>query len=488
MRAAWALPITLVLTLVTVPLAASAVTGWSAVHPLAGTTSQTDSPALVGARDGSAVAAAVLDRSGVPTVTITRSADGGATWQSVPATLSTGAAASPALAVLNDGSIVAAWAEGPAPERVRISQSRDNGLSWSTPNTVSTASGSDAASTPKLAALGATGVALAWLQYDSGGYRAFVRTSPDLAVWSFGTPLSPVGEDAEQVTVTTNAAGATAVSWVSTNGQTPGFQAQYAFSGAWGSPISVPGGRLNTNSLPSIATDANDQFVVAAATLISGSMTIQALTYDSNGTLLFAPTPIVSSGFNYYPAIARTASGNLVVAWHQNYIGYSNLIVSTLGGSGWSGSTSLSSNTPLDQTEVGPPVVHAGADGSVAVSWTNIFSSGMGSQAQASISSDNGQSWGSMANVSSFTTSTPIVNSAPLSATGFVFSWADHNNSAQSNTQYLRVFGWSAQAGTPTTDPALAATGSDSTAAVLIALACGVVGLFLSLRRRRPVT
>ena len=203
------------------PAVALAVPSWSVVTQVtAPGATTTQAPQFLSGTDGSITAITAETVSSISTILARHSTDGGTTWGS-PVTLSApGIASSDVAAIrLNNGHFAVAWAEASGASNVnhiRLITSSNNGLTWSTPQTISTAGSNPyAANKPHLAAVGSADIAVGYQQSDGSNDIAMVRNSASqLQSWTQAVSLSVAGSNAKFVTPVVNSAGDIVVSWV----------------------------------------------------------------------------------------------------------------------------------------------------------------------------------------------------------------------------------------------------------------------------------
>lgn len=483
---------------------ASATASWTPVTGLNASGSTTaQAPQFLSGSDGSLTAITVETVNSVYSVLARKSSDGGATW-SAPVTLSaTGITSSDATVVLlNNGHFAVAWAEASgasAVNQIRLISSSDNGASWSTAQTISTASGNAyAANKPHLAAFGAADVAVGFQQSDSFNDRAIVRTSSSsLQSWTQGQTLSAVGSDAQFVTPVVNSQGDIVVSWILVASDSTK-QTQVAGSSNWNTVTTLTsyavGGIVRVPSVVALPTGA---FVVLWADPDSASspnFVVTAQKSSDAGATWDVGVGISSAAFPNEITAVVTPEGGITAAWSMGTGGYTYIQSSyssptaspspspssSSSSSPSSSPSSSSSSTPtstgagiswtplVDVSPVGTgqfyfnPQLAVSPDGKVAMALVQNVNSTISTGFAES--ADNGLSWpqgvGSLSSWLSSPVTVGAVSIHALTSQGFAFGWQTLSNNNPGNS-FVRTYGWVASSSPSSTPaPTLPATGS----------------------------
>jgi len=164
-----------------------------------------DKPRIVAGSGNTVYALWADNRTGDMELYLDRSTDGGATWGTDVLVNSGGIASaqdSPSLAVLSDGSLLAAWRD----DRSRaatgydlfVAKSANGGAAWSAPVRVTNDSRVLDQHDPVLAAGGSSATHILWRQFDAGKLNLFYAFTGDGGLtWSPPTALDPAGSGIE---------------------------------------------------------------------------------------------------------------------------------------------------------------------------------------------------------------------------------------------------------------------------------------------------
>ncbi|MDH6532409.1 hypothetical protein M2119_000646 [Aurantimicrobium minutum] len=488
------------LLVLTFAMPASATASWTPVTVLnasGSTTSQ--APQFLSGSDGSLTAITVETVNSVYSVLARRSSDGGATWSSPVALSASGIASSDATAVrLNNGHFAVAWAEASGPSavnQIRLISSSDNGASWSTTQTISTAgSNAYAATKPHLAAFGVSEVAVGFQQSDGTHDRALVRTSSSsLQSWTQGQTLSATGSDAQFVTPVVNSQGAVVVSWILVASDSTK-QTQVAGSSNWNTVTTLTsfaiGGIARVPAVVALPTGA---FVVLWADPDAASnpnFVVTAQKSSDAGLTWDVGIGISSAAFPNEITAVVTPEGGISAAWSMGTGGYTYIQSSyssptaspspSPSSSSSSSPSSSSSSTPtstgagiswtplVDVSPVGTgqfytnPQLAVSPDGTVAMVLVQNVNSTISTGFAES--TDNGVTWpqgvGSLSSWLSSPITVGAVSIHALTGQGFAYGWQTLSNNNPA-TSYVRTYGWVASSSPSSTPaPTLPATGS----------------------------
>lgn len=489
------------------PAVALAVPSWSVVTQVtAPGATTTQAPQFLSGTDGSITAITAETVSSISTILARHSTDGGTTWGS-PVTLSApGIASSDVAAIrLNNGHFAVAWAEASGASNVnhiRLITSSNNGLTWSTPQTISTAGSNPyAANKPHLAALGSADIAVGFQQSDGSNDIAMVRNSASqLQSWTQAVSLSVAGSNAKFVTPVVNSAGDIVVSWVLVASDSTK-QTQIAGSSNWSAVTTLTSHAVtgNTNIPVCVALPTGD-FVVLWANPTSSNnpnFEVTARTSTDAGVTWGSAVALSIQSFPNYISAVVTPDGGISAAWSIGTGGYSYIQTTTSSptsspspsssssSSPSSSSSSSSSSSPSSSSSSSSsagsvwqspqsitslntgefysnPKLVVGDDGTVAM----VFSQNVNSTSASgfALSSDNGQSWPQGIGTLSMWLSTPLLVSdlslGALTGQGFIFGWQTLNNSAP-DKGFARVYGWiSGGSSGQNSQDSLAATGT----------------------------
>lgn len=497
----WSLAIAAVLSLVFilgVGTAAQATSGWNSnTSPIAtGTTFCGFTPASVVSTSDGGMIALVASGSTNCSLDLRKSADGGQTWSSPISITSAPRVRNQSLTVLNNGKYVAIWSETTGNSNaavIRFSQSQDEGATWSTPNTISTAGNNPFDSYyPVAAPLGTNGIAFSWVEHDGSNTRAMIRTSPDLSSWTAPRALSAAGSNATQTALATNSNGDIVVAWqiLDGNGRLTLFVAgssnwvtsarQLSSNPAGNSPSPV----FTTLSNGSIALTWFDLYDPA-----NSKAGIYTATTSDAGANWSSNTVIANNFVNYLGlSVTKTNDNGLLATWASSLTGWANIHTAKGNATGTTWSTPVDVN-PQGSLPNATPVIAAGPDGTAMVGYREI--SGGTDGIFTAYSTNNGTSWQAPAQLATHSFGYPgfSLSIQSLQATGFAVMWNDNPSSGAYNN-YVRTYNWSAPVTppAPTPAPALANTGMNSVLLGAGVLGISFMGIGVSILLRRKAT
>lgn len=403
----------------------------------AGTIS-TQTPALIGSNSGVVIAAndSLDTNTSIGAINLFRSLDGGATWSAPVQLSSPGVNANQvALAKLNDGAIIATWAEESGPSatyEIHIARSIDDGLTWSTANIVgSTGSSSSFAELPKAAAWGASGVALTYVIEDGSQTRVVVRTSSDFSTWMTPAVLSSPSTYADQIALTVSGLSVT-VAWVENDTNT-GRTVKVANSSNWSSPANLSGAASAASLSVALATLSGGNVVVAWSNPVGGNLVMKARMSNDQGVSWQSVNEISRTAIPSDIALTATTDGGVTAAWAYGTGGYTTISTnhSAPGATSWPNSE-VAVTTGVTGTYEYSPTIASQTNGNLSMVWTkNVSGSPRVYCASGATSSDFGASWTLSGCVSPTYTGAGAVagtSIAPLLATGSVTSWQAHTS------------------------------------------------------------
>lgn len=476
---------------------ASATTGWNTnTSPLttSGTYRAIQQPTVVGIPNGNILAMAV---SGGPTFALNTylSEDGGNTWTTPVVITSATHIFQESLTVLNNGVIVAYWVENSGTngtDVIRFASSADNGISWSSPSTVSTAGNAQLDSfQPSATPYGASGIAILWSQSNGTNNLAMLKTSQDLISWSTARTVSPTGEDALLGSVAVNAAGDIATLWASLSGNN--YQVKAAGSGNWSNIQTVSSNARNNPPSPNLLSLANGSFSASWIDLtdtVNNTLKIATSTTTNAGASWSATMPI-SGALTMASdlSITKTSDNTLLAVWSSSSSGY-QFIHSNKGSadnSTWGNPIDVNTQSQSPLAYILPKVA-TNSDGSAMVVYRDCC--GSPDNVYTAYSSNNGASWGTPSLLSPLIAGYPgqSLSIAPLDATGYAITWL--NVSGSTNQKFVRTYNWSAPVTppAPTPAPALANTGMNSVLLGAGVLGISFMGIGVSILLRRKAT
>jgi hypothetical protein len=468
-RSVVGLALVVAVALVTALPASAAAVDWSVPVSISGPGVDISESKLV--TDGTTITAVWSRNDGTNyRIQTASSTDGGTTW-STPVTLSDAGQNAFGPQVVTDGTtITAAWYRyDGSNHRIQTASSTDGGTTWSTPVTLSDAGGTALA--PQLVTDGTT-ITAVWYRGDGSNRRIQSASSTDGGTtWDTPVTLSDAGQDAVAPQLVTDGTTITAV-WQRNDGSDYRIQSASSTDGGttWSTPV----------TLSDAATNASD------AQLVTDGTTITAVWYGDDGTNYLVETasspnggitwstPVTVSGAGqdaFEPRLVTNGT-TITTVWYR-FDGSKYRIQgasSTDGGTIWS--------TPVTISEPGqdafkPQPVTDGT--TITVAWE--LSDGNTIIHTAS-STDGGTTWSTPVAISDIATN----GSSPqlvTNGTTVTVMW-----NSRDGTNY-RV---QASSSTPTTGPALAATGGSASLIAGGALTAGLLigaGLLLARSSRK---
>lgn len=286
---------------------------------------------------------------------------GAATEWTPPSAVSAGGSGRAAsIVVAPDGSITAVWVhDSVLNASIVTATSHDDGASWSTPQTISTAGVNTDA--PEVAALGSTLVAV-WQRYGPTTIQA--STSIDGGVtWSAPSDLPAPGieqyypdlaSDGTRIIVTFSRYLGGSLSGVNAVTTTDGI--------TWTPEVAVAGtagwshfSRVSVSGLSATVVWSSDD----------GTTSTLLMSSSSDGGLTWGPQQIISAPERYIfnPRIVRSADNTLTVVW-TGFTGtdWHEYTTSSAGAGVWTSPLLLS-------TESTTPSITTGPDSSIIISW-----------------------------------------------------------------------------------------------------------------------
>ena len=216
-----------------------------------------------------------------------------------------------------------AWAEASGASNVnhiRLITSSNNGLTWSTPQTISTAGSNPyPANKPHLAALGSADIAMGYQQSDGSNDIAMVRNSASqLQSWTQAVSLSVAGSNAKFVTPVVNSAGDIVVSWVLVASDSTK-QTQIAGSSNWSAVTTLTSHAVtgNTNIPVCVALPTGDFVVLWANPTSSNNPNFQvtAQTSTDAGATWGSAVALSIQSFPNYISSVVTPDGGISAPW-----------------------------------------------------------------------------------------------------------------------------------------------------------------------------
>ena len=463
-------------------------------------------PLFLSGSDGSITAITVETVSSTYSVLARRSIDGGVTWGAPTLLSASGVASADATVVkLNNGHFAVAFAEAsgtPGVNQIRLVTSSNNGLTWGSAQTISTAGGAAHAAThPHLAAFGTTELVVGFQQSDGAHDRAIVRYSQSqLQSWTQGQTLSASGSDARFVTPVVNATGDVVVSWILVaSGNTQ--QTQIAGSSNWLTVTTLTSNAVaGVPHVPAVVALPTGAFVVLWADPdLNPSYTVTARISSNAGSTWDVGIPISSTAFPNEITAVVTADGGIAAAWSMGTGGYTYIQTSyssptstpspspsaspsssssaspwpTTTGAGSAWSTPLNISPSVTGQFYTNPQLALSPDGKVAMVLKQNVSSTFATG--SSVSTDNGATWPqgvqSITSWQSSPTSISSVSLVALTGQGFIYGWQTTSN-GNPDKGFVRVYGWEASSSSSSTPaPTLPATGSVLWATGLLSIA-----------------
>lgn len=214
----------------------------------------------------------------------------------------------------------------------------------------------------------------------------------------------------------------------------------------FGNPI---GGEIQINTSttgdqddPVVAMDANGNFVVAWTNDTGLSVSVQARRFDSNGNPLGGQFTVNSTFADDQdtPAIAMNANGDFVIAWESlNQDGDGEGVYAqryNSAGVAVGGEIAVNTGTIGDQHD---PVVGIDGSGNFVIAWTD--SNGSGNAVRARRFASNGTPLGSQFTVNSFGVDNQDTPAIAMSANGnFVIAWESLNQDGDGNGVYAQRY------------------------------------------------
>jgi len=221
---------------------------------------------------------------------------------------------------------------------------------------------------------------VAWTSVGSEPFAAFFRLT-DAAGDTIGLPVqvSPYPEHfvTSSPAVAMKANGQFVIAWTKVDSSPFAvFYRRYDASGTLSGDVTQvsPSEHFVTSS-PSVAMDANGNFVIAWTKVGSSPFAVFFQRYDASGTLsgdvtqVSPPKHLVTSS----PSVAMDANGNFVIAWTK--VGSSPLAVFSRR---YDASGTLSADvtrvSPEGHSVTAPPTVAMAADGAFVVAWNEVGS------------------------------------------------------------------------------------------------------------------
>lgn len=306
------------------------------------------------------------------------------------------------------GTITTAWVT----TQMQAVKSTDHGQIWSSPTAVSTGSGS--IDSPDIASDGAGHVGLVWV--NGGGATSTIRaafSSNAGASWSAPVTISDVANSADHVHIVSTGSGSFDVVFDQLN--TIYSRTTPSMGSTWSAFHAV--------SLGGTSSGAPHLFVQSGTiyatwyTSLSGQPAVQFSKSTNGGSTWSVPVTASSVGGNnrWYPEIAVSASGHVVISWYQ-HVGSDWPVfyaTSTDGGSTWSSEVAVSSSGGSDSQKLA-----VDAQGQFVLVWHTLASS---SHVFASTSAD-GLTWTAPVQLDS-TGSAIVPRIVAIPGGGFFVNW-----------------------------------------------------------------
>ena len=330
----------------------------------------------------------VLDR-----IQVTRSSDGGQTW-ATPLNISGNDAGEARVAMTPAGNkVVAVWLRRDgAVFRVEAATSNDGGATWSTPSFISVGGQQARDARVEVSSDGQRAMAL-WKRNDGTHYRIQAAFSTDAGLtWSAPETLSSAGSNAASGTFVLSEDGRKATA---TWQDLVGVRSARTIDGGitWSSPMSVSADVAMPAALAG-STTGDRVFAIWTTPVVGGPYITTAVSTDAGATWSTPVNRTATDDLTRDPRIDASSDGQrLTAVWRQARIGTEHRIywaASSDGGTTWTPAIPLS---PVDR-DAGSPLVTASADGRrVTVLWQR--SDGARIRVQSVSSADHGQTWSS---------------------------------------------------------------------------------------------
>ena len=475
-----------------------ASTGWSTnTNPVAsGSLACSTSPASVASARTGETLTLVGTGSSPCSLNLYRSSDGLNTFSSPQVLATATQIRDQSLTVLNNGTIFALWQENTGVGNATIlrqSHSSDNGVTWSSPNTISTAGNfSYNARFPAVAPYGAQGVALSWTQFDGTNERIMTRFSLNLAQWTQSQAVSPSGTNGVTSVIATNDQNAIAIAWQTIDGNGK-LTVSVASSTNWNSTrLVVTTNPLTSSPSQQLTTLSNGSFALTYFDATNaGASTHQVFTRTSSDAgATWSSALAISGNLNSQInglSVTKTQNNSIVAAWGAGTTSWA-IIQSAQGNATnttWSSPTTV---MPQGSLPYALGKIAANTDGSVMMIFRLVGVTPPDS-IFTSISSNNGSTWSTPSQLATYVRGFPAqsLTITPLVATGYGVSW--NQEGSPSFTQFVRSYDWSAPVNPPAPAPTpyLPATGFSHLGWLLfvggLLIAVGAVSLRLTQKK-----
>lgn len=347
-----------------------------------------NSPDLVTSDDGSRLTAVWVQQDGAdPRLRLyaASSADAGTTWSPAVAVSPPGALL-PRVAASADGSRVTAVWWGMT-DSIQAAASSDGGLSWSSPATVGIGAEQQPTGFPLSLSHDGSKATVAWTDYDQRQTQLLrVASSRDGGVtWSAPRSLTPANRMAMSPQLVGSADGTRVVAtWLVRKPNPEGNSlavhlARSADAGVtWGAARAL-GVHASSDPMALTMSDDGNRLSAAWSVVTGGTHRIQATSSRNGGANWTSPTNLSPAGRDaYQPSLTASADGRRVTAvwgfgswddWSDDFVITSlRSAVSTHGGATWGPMTTVA--TASRSQSIGPTRVTATVDGQqITAAW-----------------------------------------------------------------------------------------------------------------------
>lgn len=273
-----------------------------------------------------------------------------------PATISSPISSTPQIGTDAFGNTVGIWQEFDGTNTNVQAATLPKGGIWSSPVTISSASGNNNEANPQMA-INSSGYAVAVWEELNGTSTVRASTMQFGGSWSAPIDISQPGSDSSQIPqVAVDPAGNAVAVWARNNGSFTIMQAAtLSFGGAWSTPVDISPTNKDSFS-PQVGVDSSGN-AVAIWTEVTDQI-IQGATLPFGGDWTTLVNISSTSDLSNVPILAVDPSGNAVATWTALSAGNFFIQASTLPfGSSWSlpvnvssaGFVSLESEVSVDQ-------------------------------------------------------------------------------------------------------------------------------------------
>ena len=377
---------------------ALAATGsWSTPVNLSAAGANAQDPQIIVDAAGNAIAVWYRGDGSNDVVQTSSSRDGGVTWSTSEDLSPAGVIAqNPQVSVDSTGNAIAVWKGWNAGiDVVQSRSSTDGGVTWSTPAADIYSDGGTAFN-PQIS-VAADGTAYAvWYRWNGSNDIVQSAWSTDGGLtWSTPENLSTDGGTAIAPQISVDAEGTAIAAWIRSDGSN--FIVQSRSSSDGGVTWSTPTENLSADVSDAYGPQLRAYGAGNAIAVWTVSGTVQSAWSSDGGVTWSTPEDLsAADGYAEDPQVSVTAAGNAIAIWRRDD-DFSNHVQSA-----WSNDGGVTWSTPVDLSAsgggAGSPQISVDAAGNVFAIWRR--SDGGDSIVQSAWSSDGGVTWSTPADLS----------------------------------------------------------------------------------------